>query len=191
MTFLYCELPEFESCTEELRTWFIPKIPKDLRYSPFTFFDVDQFCQACPKFVELCDTLHCVPSAAVMYGILPHQVQPENDVPHTDDLKTALALNFALQHCAGTHTGMYQVIKGEQTYTKLPNGVHYWKYNDDTEFNEIARFDLTKPTLFNTHIPHRVVNPMNQPRISASIRFKKDPWHLTTSKNSVTINKKG
>ena len=191
--FLYCELPQFESCTEELRTWFQSKIPNiDFWQSPFTFFDLEEFNQGCAKFKNTCDQHDCEASHIVMYGIQPGRVQPENEVPHTDhSIHNCLGLNFSIQNCAGTHTGMYDVIKGEKVLTELPNGVTYWKYNDDCEFTEITRFDLSKPTLFNTHIPHRVVNPGDNVRISASIRFKLDPWHLTTGSNSVTINKKG
>ena len=189
--FLYCELPQFESCTEELVQWFVPRIPKDLLHSPFTFFESETFEPYCPTFMSMCNQLDCELMAVVLYGIMPGRVQPENEVPHTDALDQQLALNFAIQNCEGTYTGMYEVIKGEQTYTALPNGVHYYKYDDDAEFNEIGRFDLSKPTIFNTHVPHRVVNPQQAPRISASLRFKKDPWHLTNNTNSVTINKKG
>lgn len=189
--FLYTEVDQFESCHDEMVAWFQPRIPVDLIQEPFTFFDIDTFIPECPKFMSVCKQLDCEPFAVVLYGIMPGRVQPENEVPHTDALDVKLALNFAIQDCANTYTALYKVTKGNSTFTALPNGVHYYKYDDDSEFEEIARFDLSKPTLFNTHIPHRVVNPADQPRISASIRFKMDPWHLTTDTNSVTINKKG
>jgi len=189
MTFLYRELDidNIQNIHQELRLWYMPRVPKDLINQPFAVLNREDFVRDCDHFMSWANAESLEPVDVVVYSIMPGRVQPENEVPHTDTSKYYdLALNFAIANCEGTHTGMYAVT-GEQTLTKLPNGITYWKYNDDAEFTELARFDLSKPTLFNTKVPHRVVNPMDTPRISASIRFKKDPWHLTTGANSVTI----
>jgi hypothetical protein len=82
-------------------------------------------------------------------------------------------------NCADCWTGFYQLTGGEKITRVLPNKLTYVNFSADATFEEISRFTLTKPTIFNTKQPHAVVNPTNSIRIAASLRFVRDPWELT------------
>jgi hypothetical protein len=58
-----------------------------------------------------------------------------------------------------------------------PNGIPYNRYNQ-AECIEVTQFNLIKPVLWRTDIPHNVRNPTSAIRKAISIRFKQDPLHL-------------
>jgi hypothetical protein len=70
------------------------------------------------------------------------------------------------------------MTEGTENIKVLPNGLRYVTYSNDVEFEEVTRFTLDGPVLFNTKVPHQVWNPTDKLRISASLRFMVDPWFL-------------
>jgi len=74
---------------------------------------------------------------------------------------------------------MYKLIEGKEIIvndTSIAGGdADYKIFSQDSKFEEIAKFYLNKPTLFNTNIPHQVYNDTNQDRLSLSLRFESNP----------------
>ena len=94
----------------------------------------------------------------------------------SDEQGRTLAINIPFENCEGSITKFYKTDKPEVTQF-LPNGLSYNLF-ESKDCEEISEFRLTQPIVFNTQIPHLVVNPQNVWRRAISVRFKKDPWHL-------------
>jgi hypothetical protein len=96
---------------------------------------------------------------------------------HIDAPPASNALNFGLQTPEGAYTGLYELSGGKIIDSVQGNGIPR-KLIVGGSFNEITRFDLTKPTLFNTQVPHGVYTPPGTTRLSISFRFFNDPLDL-------------
>tara|TARA_B110000503_G_C6919340_1_gene318036 strand:+ start:104 stop:613 length:510 start_codon:yes stop_codon:yes gene_type:complete len=100
---------------------------------------------------------------------------------HTDyrfdkNFGDVLALNIPLINCQDSITQMWKSDYTPPTqYTD--NGQPY-NFYDKSRCQKITEFQLTKPVLFRTDIPHSVNNSSNKKRQAISLRFKIDPWHL-------------
>jgi hypothetical protein len=107
-------------------------------------------------------------------------LNPEKEMKpsiHIDAPPVFNALNFGLQIPDGSYTGLYEHSGGAIIDSLQRNGVPR-KSIVGGSFNEITRFDLTKPTLFNTQVPHGVYTPPGTTRLSISFRFFNDPLNL-------------
>jgi hypothetical protein len=107
-------------------------------------------------------------------------LNPKNEMTtsiHIDAPPASNALNFGLQIPDGSYTGLYARTGGKIIDSVQRNGVPR-KLIVGGSFNEITRFDLTKPTLFNTQVPHGVYTPSGTTRLSISFRFFNDPLNL-------------
>ena len=81
-------------------------------------------------------------------------------------------LNIPVLNCKDTHTSVYELLPGEQEYTKHETyGYTSWQSN---QIKEIDRLHLTQPMIFDMSTIHCVHNPTNQPRLSLSIRTNCD-----------------
>jgi len=87
-----------------------------------------------------------------------------------------LAINIPLENCSESITKFWKTSKPEITHF-TPNGIPYNFFESDG-CESIDEFKLTRPVIFDTGIPHNVVNPQKVWRRAISIRFKEDPWHL-------------
>lgn len=92
---------------------------------------------------------------------------------HVDSSPASIALNFGLQIPLGSYTGLYDrsggIVANHIQVNGIPSKIIY-----GGAFTEITRFDLSKPTLFNTQIPHGVYTPVGTLRVSISFRFFND-----------------
>jgi hypothetical protein len=87
-----------------------------------------------------------------------------------------LAINIPLENCDNSVTKFWKTSKPEiKQFT--PNGIPY-NYFEMDGCEQIDEFVLSRPIIFNTSVPHLVVNPQDVWRKAISIRFKTDPWDL-------------
>jgi hypothetical protein len=94
------------------------------------------------------------------------------------------ALNFPLTNCVSPDvwTAMFRVQKGPGTMsfpiTTESDRLGVWNSEDCVEITRFQYIDK-QPVLFNAKVPHGVVNGTDQARCALSLRFVKDPIHLT------------
>lgn len=99
---------------------------------------------------------------------------------HTDyrpkEFGYQLALQIPLINCDQCTTMMWNsdYVPPVQ-YTN--NGQPY-NFYDPARCIKVTEFNLVKPVLWRTDVPHSVNNPTAEIRKAISIRFKQDPWHL-------------
>ena len=102
-----------------------------------------------------------------------------NSTIHTDYRadNLELALNLPLQNCDNSCTKLWMNVNSpiHVRYTEL--GIPY-NFLEKDKCKVISEFKLIEPIIFNTKVPHSVHNFSDQPRLSISLRFKEDPWHL-------------
>jgi hypothetical protein len=89
-----------------------------------------------------------------------------------------LAINIPLENCENSITSFWKTDK-PQIKKFTTHAMLYYGYPNDTHFEKIDEFKLTQPVIFNTQIPHSVINPTDKWRRAISLRFIEDPWHLT------------
>lgn len=157
----------------ELGHWCQEHAPKFEQYpQPFHYVPVKHVLAYCPEFYSWCLGQRIMPSIC---AVLRWGHQPQGS-PHRDWTDRNLALNFGLKIPQGSYTAQYATADpgfNEQ----VPS--HGWRHSIPLEScQEIDRFTLDQPTLFNVQIPHAVINPTWEERLSISFRFHQDPWHL-------------
>jgi hypothetical protein len=81
-----------------------------------------------------------------------------------------LALNFEIFNCKNNFTVMYDSFKSPVFKVDAENKIEFFDFDTD-KCVEKTRFNLSKPVLFNTQLPHQVYNLTDEPRISISFRF--------------------
>jgi hypothetical protein len=166
--FLYTRL-SIEGLDNELRDFALGNIPTEST-SAFTMLDIRDAVHQCPNLSQWFHQHTLIPRAC---AILVHQPGTGIAAAHTDIQPQALALNFGIENVADTWTSLYKVVRGEATYITQLNGLPYNNFRD-AELEEITRYSLTTPVLFNTQIPHAVHNTTNRRRIALSFRFVSD-----------------
>lgn len=144
---------------------------------PFVKLDVAKFKTECPLFMQWATEQQLHVLLVVGIKVTANYKQPEVKIPHVDlmDKNRDIALNFPISGCENTCTTMYNLVKGEQININLPDGTTYSKFSDDSEFEEVTKFYLTKPTFFNTSVPHQLYGVETVDRLSLSIRFENNP----------------
>jgi hypothetical protein len=96
-----------------------------------------------------------------------------SSVIHTDT--SSVALNIGLQS-AGTTTKIFSLVSGEPLLKNV--GYDFWHY-DDCVLQVEHTYDLSPgPIILNTSHIHQISNPVDDWRVSISIRFVNEPWHL-------------
>lgn len=115
----------------------------------------------------------------ITHGVLIVAAAHRRHSIHTDyradNLK--LALNIPLKNCENSLTEIWESLGPLPKYFVTATGIPYNHLNP-THCKKITEFKLTSPVIFNTKMPHSVVNFSNEPRLAISLRFKEDPWHL-------------
>jgi len=164
-----------ERISNEIKDWGVNNLQSS--NVPFVKLDVNDFKKQCPLFMQWADQKQLKIILAVGIKVTADYKQPEVAIPHVDlmDDSRSIALNFPISGCEGTCTKMYNLIKGEQINIDLPDGTTYSKFSDDSEFEEVAKFYLTKPTFFNTSVPHQLFGVEKQDRLALSLRFESNP----------------
>jgi len=167
------------SICEEIKQWGIANI-QDCN-TPFLKLNLQKFNDECPLFLEWTKQHNIKTEWVVGIKVNAYNGQNQTKVPHTDlrPEDKNFALNFPVKNCEQTYTCMYKLIEGKEIIvndTSIAGGdADYKIFSQDSKFEEIAKFYLNKPTLFNTNIPHQVYNDTNQDRLSLSLRFESNP----------------
>jgi hypothetical protein len=99
---------------------------------------------------------------------------------HTDGIKNPVpaAINWVLSGQSSEMIWYDPLTEGNIEYVTGSKREHiYWL---DNEVTEIARHQITVPTLVRTDIPHKTVNNSNEDRWCLSVRFwPGKPWNKT------------
>jgi hypothetical protein len=81
------------------------------------------------------------------------------------------AINFPIYNCKETYTGFYKILNNAKPReSKQEHGDPYLDY-DPKDLEEIDRLYLHKAAIFNTQVPHGIVNNTDDGRIILSVRF--------------------
>ena len=163
----------YELILKEIQTFYLANMPDD--NSQFSHIDPVSLVKYSPNLYQWLSSHKLVLNKSAIIRTPPYGKSLN---PHTDTQYRDLALNFPVKNCEDCYTALYKMTKGTQNLKVLPNGLTYTTYSNDVEFEELTRFTLDGPVLFNTKVPHQVWNPTDKIRISASLRFIDDPWFL-------------
>ena len=166
-------IPNYELILGEIQSFYLANMPDD--NSQFSHVSPVSLVESSPNLKQWLDSNKLVLNKSAIIRTPP---PTKNLDPHTDTQWRDLALNFPVKNCEGCYTALYKMTRGTQNLKVLPNGLTYVTYSNDVEFEEVTRFTLDGPVLFNTKVPHQVWNPTDKIRISASLRFMNDPWFL-------------
>jgi hypothetical protein len=166
-------IPNYELILGEIQSFYLANMPND--DSQFSHVSPASLVAASPNLKQWLDSNKLVLNKSAIIKTPPPTKHLD---PHTDTQYRDLALNFPVKNCEGCYTALYKMTNGTQNLKVLPNGLTYVTYSADVAFEEITRFILDGPVLFNTKVPHQVWNPTDKLRISASLRFTVDPWFL-------------
>jgi hypothetical protein len=88
-----------------------------------------------------------------------------------------LALQIPLINCENSITEFWHSDYPVEP-TLLYSDKHEYQYIPREYCKKIDEFQLTKPLIFRTDIPHSVTNNSLSVRKAISLRFYTDPWHL-------------
>jgi hypothetical protein len=159
----------------ELKTWCASNMQTN--DVPFVLLDKNKFLKECPLFIAWTKEQELKVKLVVGIKINAFNKQVESKTPHIDLMEDGrnIALNFPIENCDNTYTLMYELIKGKKINISLPDGTMYSKFSENSEFKEVSKFYLNKPTFFNTSVPHQVFNDTDANRLSLSIRFENNP----------------
>lgn len=135
----------------------------------------------CPKLKSYLTSLGLTTKIAGLIRSFPKQVAGQ---PHIDSFPQVLAINFPVCDCENSSTNFYEPYNEDgstpvMTTLTHPNGVEYYHYKD-ASWRLLGSTTLTGPTLLNIKIPHKVDHHGDSMRVSISLRFTEDPWHLTS-----------
>lgn len=143
---------------------------RKLKQDSFSLLDHDAILEQCTTLSGWLTDIGTGPVRVIRLIIIPPNT---SGATHIDSAN--LALNIGLQS-EGSTTKIFSLIKGEPSLKYLGN--YFWHYGDCT-LQVIDTYDLSKsPVILNTHQIHQIDNPTDAWRVSISIRFVNDPWHL-------------
>lgn len=170
------EVPNWKEIVQQLRAYIYDRsgVLEDKK-SFFYFQDLEKVQQHVPLLFE---TFSKMGLPVINYVAVTHVIaETEHQAPHIDNVPQNVRINFPIENCDGTYTVFYKNSKLPKTGINQ-NGVPYLRvYLDESE--EMARYELTGPTALMVNIPH-IIERTNKtdPRISVSVGFETDPWHL-------------
>ena len=171
------ECADYDKLKAEVSKWVEPKVKNIIREQKFYFevFLYKRMLAASPTFVRWLDLLGTGP---INYAALVLTPPNFRSPIHTDTCPgPGLGINIGLQ-TKDTYTCLYDLKKGKPKLKK--GGISTYYSYTDCVCEEHTRFDLTPhPIIFNAFLPHNVINPTDVWRVAITIRFEKDPWHLT------------
>lgn len=174
--FLYkiIHIEGYDTIIKELSTYAYDHLPIEAGSSnSFWYLRLEDLLKKCPGIDIWFKNKKIIPRVGAIISVIGDDANV-----HVDYQKNMLALNFGINLPPGSYTGMYKLTKGKMHESKQSNGIPYYMFLNDAEFELIDKFDLQQPTLFNTSVPHGVVSSLGLRRISLSFRFIQDPWSL-------------
>lgn len=145
---------------------------------------VKEIFHHCPNLLRyIFLTLKCGDIHEIKYI---HRYSNETLLPHVDhvaeDLSLAtdhyLALNFPVKNCEKCRVYFCEPIGKIQEERRYLGKNYRAKIGIHDNWRILGEYYLTEPTLINTNVYHNIENDTDDTRISLSIRFKKNPWHL-------------
>ena len=143
---------------------------RKLKQDSFSLLDHDAILEQCTTLTGWLTDIGAGPVRVIRLLLVPPN---SSSVIHTDT--SNVALNIGLQS-AGTTTKIFSLVSGEPLLKYV--GYPFWHYDDCTLKVEHT-YDLSPcPVVLNTHQIHQISNPVDDWRVSISIRFVNDPWHL-------------
>jgi len=138
-------------------------------------YDINKFEQTCTLFTNWLSSKSLTIKRIAIIKIFPGKRQDIHR-DFLDDLTNTYGLNLNLYNCVDNYTRMFELIdtKSAPPISHGPNGKPFYSYNE-SQCNEVTRYNLEKPVLLDLNKPHQVVNLTNQPRLSVSFRFTTRP----------------
>ena len=171
----------FHSIVDEISEYILQL---NLKPVTVTHLNIHKTLIKCSKLCRYLSSLQCgiINDIVVLHNYPYHgKINPHIDYSKSDGSlieHSYLALNFPVNNCENTYVGFYNPDGPIQHPVRhLDNDIYYLLYPNQ-EWIEIDRYVLNKPTVVNTNHYHSIVNTTDKLRISFSVRFRKDPWHL-------------
>lgn len=183
-SFLFKKLAIEDSLAEAIRAELNEYVSNKLIVSQenaFSRIDHIVLLHYCPALREYLKSLGLVTVIVGLIRSFPKQIAEQ---PHIDSFPQSLAINFPVRDCENSVTNFYEPYNEDgtepvMTTLKHPNGVEYYHYKD-ASWRLLGSVTLNGPTLLNIKVPHKVDHHGELTRVSISIRFKDDPWHLSS-----------
>lgn len=170
------EVPNWQEIVLQLRAYIYNQsgVIEDAK-SFFYFQDIEQVKHAVPL---LFDTFKSMGLPEINYVAVTHiNKSTEHAAAHSDNVPQHVRINFPIENCDETYTIFYKNTYIPKHGTN-DNGVPYLRFYLD-QCEEMARYELTTPTALLVNIPHTIERTnKTDPRISVSVGFVTDPWHL-------------
>ena len=168
MNYKLIDLPDIEKIADIL----YKRLP--IEYKTQTMFQ-SQSLELFEKFETLLSSVELIKPRTDISNIALVTCAPHSKAPvHTDTLGDGhvSAINFPIYNCKDTYTCFYKVLNNAEPKTIVQeHGDPYFDY-DLKDLEEIDRLYLHKAAVFNTQVPHGVINNTDETRIVLSVRFK-------------------
>ncbi len=147
--------------------------------SYFKIINCHEVLEALPTFKKWCSANKINP---IKVAYISTQADSRQS-PHMDDGSEILAINFPVSNTEGVVTEMWDEdgLDSVRLFTKGTQIPYYRYFVHGVPVK--ASYILDKPVILNIKKVHSVVNTTTKPRVSLSIRFYNDPWHLTYGKS--------
>lgn len=166
------DIPNYEQCDRELKNYFNFLYPEKSKVKNFfNFPDKEQFILHCPTVLNSFKQLGLNFKSIFMIGV----VENTSRNIHIDGSIHPCRLQWPVLNEESVDTVWYEADKKNQIKQLLPNGVFYISYRIQ-DCKEIARKNITKPTIIRVEEPHAVNrttdNPEKFPRVAFSFAFE-------------------
>jgi len=99
-------------------------------------------------------------------------------IDHRPHDNNTLAINIPLLNCDNAVTEFWESHEASSVVEYTISGSPYLSCGNRSTCTKIDEYQLVKPVLFNTSVPHSVTNYSDKPRIAISLRLEQDPWDL-------------
>jgi hypothetical protein len=165
---------EVDLLTEELKLFVLPIVDiAKLSIDNAVALDFSQLKKNCPRLFEYFDSYNLNCSVAKVLNI-PSMT---SGWIHSDSGNNELALNIGLENAIDNWNVFYKIIGLPEQTNSTPGQGEPWVYfkEDKVIAEEIGRYNLETPKMFNNRIPHKVVNNTSARRIVTTFRFSPDP----------------
>jgi hypothetical protein len=167
-------IAELESLTAELKEFVLPVVnATTLSIDNAISLDFKELKKNCPRLFEYFDGYNLNCTVAKVLNIPPMT----NGWIHADSGNNELALNIGLENAADNWNIFYKIYGLPEQTNSTPGQGEPWIYfkEDKVIAEEIGRYNLETPKMFNNRIPHKVVNNTSARRIVTTFRFSPDP----------------
>ena len=175
----HLDIPNFEHISRKLER-FVASVNVIKMGTFFNPFKAEEVLKWVPEITSVLRVLDITDFYSVaIIRALPSSIAP--NFPHTDIMPLPdqqVALNWPVYNCKDTYTTFYELKPDQKPeHNKLINNMPYERVTYD-QVVETHRIKIDRPTLIRYDVLHAVVNKTNSVRITASLRFKTNPWHL-------------